>query len=850
MVPSDAVAATRVLLVSSRTDVSDHLQDDPGAGEYDLERRTADFVDVDEAANEFSIVLIDLDTTPDGVSLGKSLRAARREVEFITLAGPERERQAVESLKVGAFDYLLWPPNESADLWSLLARLLKKVAPPEQPEFPRAFGRFRLLRMLGSGGMAEVFLAEVPATKTAPARACVIKAMHPHLASNEEFVRMFMDECRISSSLVHPNIVRVTDFGRHGEIPYLVMEYVHGRNLEELQRSINAPFPPAIACWIVAEVCAGLSHAHTKADKDGAPLGIVHRDVNPPNVLVSEEGRVAITDFGIAKAAHRYYETTSGVLKGKFEYMSPEQAHGQAVDHRADLFSAGLILYELLTATRPFLAATPVDTLFLIQECNPKPPSTHEPRLPDAIDDIVMKMLAREPADRYSSAAELEKVLRDFARRASNPGPRDLAAFARSARRSDRELEVTGDYSRPLHDRPTAPVAAPAGVVPRAAVAQEITAPPERRRPAMPLADADTITPASQPVAQLPREDSITGPRIPIAPPPFARPVAVPRARPGEPTILGPARTTKPNTNTNTDTPRAPQTTGVQELEIELALSILDDHSTTSAKQLSPDTNPAVPQIRDDTDVGPRPKLDESTAVNSDALLPSQPPGALPPRDADGTVIRPMGAPPPAIPAREPEKSTISDGIFPSEVKAAESKRRLVRAAAVLGGILLVGAIAIPVAKSLGGGTKEVKPYGTPIVKASPVKTPERVVETPTPQEIETPQVVIETPRATPTQFALATPRATPTVRVLTATPKPSPKPSVAPKGKGTLSIWVDGWATVEIDGKPAGVNAPFVGLSVPAGKHVLVLQNQWARKQVDVTIVPGKETKLSVELR
>src|SRR6185436_8888651 len=218
-------------------------------------------------------------------------------------------------------------------------------------------GRYELIRRLAVGGMAEIYLARLPGVGLEGfEKLVVIKRILPQHALDPELLRMFLDEARLSATLTHPHVTEVYDFGTDGEAPFFAMEYVLGSNLRELMKAHAAPLPLAQAVGIVAAAAAGLHYAHEKRGPGGEPLHIVHRDVSPSNVLVSYDGAVKVSDFGIAKWTLQRTQTQEGALKGKFAYMSPEQCRGKPLDARSDVFALGTILYELTTGVGPFAA--------------------------------------------------------------------------------------------------------------------------------------------------------------------------------------------------------------------------------------------------------------------------------------------------------------------------------------------------------------------------------------------------------------------------------------------------------------------------------------------------------------
>ncbi|NOK18960.1 protein kinase domain-containing protein [Corallococcus carmarthensis] len=297
------------------------------------------------------------------------------------------------------------------------------------------YGSYQLLKRLATGGMAQIYLARRPGSD-APDKLLVLKRILPHLSENDEFVRMFLDEARIAARLAHPNVVQIYDLGAEGDTFFIAMEYIHGvdaRRLWKRSETAGRPLPVPLVCRILLEACAGLDYAHKKTDATGRPLDIVHRDVSPQNILVTFDGGVKVVDFGIAKAADQATVTRSGVLKGKYSYMSPEQAAGQRVDRRSDVFALGVVLHELLTGGRLFKRPSDMLTLSAVAECHVPVPSQVAPRVPAELDAIVLKALAKEPDARFQHAQELQRALEGWL--ASQPQPcgttADLAAFMR-----------------------------------------------------------------------------------------------------------------------------------------------------------------------------------------------------------------------------------------------------------------------------------------------------------------------------------------------------------------------------------------------------------------------------------
>ncbi len=283
---------------------------------------------------------------------------------------------------------------------------------------PEQFGKYSLLGHLATGGMAEVWLARQLGMQGFE-KIVVIKRARPEL-TDQETTGLFLDEARLVATLEHPNIAQVYEIGSVNGSYFFVMEYVDGADLRRLIETALAKHHPislADALYIITHVCTALHYAHEKHDLEGHPLQIIHRDVSPSNVLISHDGAIKVCDFGIAKAGNRKSETTqSGVLKGKFSYMSPEQCQSKPIDRRSDVFSIGILLYELSTLSKLFRAGSDFALLQQIVESPIPPPSSRVPRYPAELEQIVMKALAKSPADRYPTAQALQLDLEEFAR--------------------------------------------------------------------------------------------------------------------------------------------------------------------------------------------------------------------------------------------------------------------------------------------------------------------------------------------------------------------------------------------------------------------------------------------------
>jgi serine/threonine protein kinase len=303
-----------------------------------------------------------------------------------------------------------WPPPDAA------GRLLRVADAFSTPG--ARIGKYRLVRRLAVGGMAEIFLAMTESIEGFE-KLVVIKRILPQFSGDPGFRRMFLDEARLAATLEHPNVVNVHDIGEWDGSYFFTMEYVHGQSLGRVMRvsaSQGQPVPLEHTLAVMVGTCAGLHHAHDKHGHDGVALGIVHRDVSPPNILITYDGGVKLVDFGIAKASSVTEYTAVGTLKGKIPYMSPEQCRAERLDRRSDIFALGVVLYELTVGRRPFQAEHELGLLNLIASTIAPLPSTVVPGYPPQLERIVMNALAPHPDHRYATARAFQLDLEDFAR--------------------------------------------------------------------------------------------------------------------------------------------------------------------------------------------------------------------------------------------------------------------------------------------------------------------------------------------------------------------------------------------------------------------------------------------------
>ncbi|MBN2804545.1 MAG: serine/threonine protein kinase [Deltaproteobacteria bacterium] len=276
--------------------------------------------------------------------------------------------------------------------------------------------KYQIIRKLDAGGMAEVYEGVAQGIQGFKKK-IAIKRVLPHLVENEKFIAMFLDEARISLHLSHANIVQVFDIGKAGGTYFIVMEYVEGLNLKNILNYLKENkrvLPIEQSIFIAIEMCRGLSYAHSLRNNEGEKLNIVHRDVSPPNVLISKQGEVKIVDFGLAKANSQLEATAPGVVKGKYAYLCPQSATGTPVDLRMDVFGCGIVLYEMLTGKRLFLGKNDLETIENVRAANiPYLPEINSDVTPD-LDSILRKALAKEPENRFQTCDALAESLAGY----------------------------------------------------------------------------------------------------------------------------------------------------------------------------------------------------------------------------------------------------------------------------------------------------------------------------------------------------------------------------------------------------------------------------------------------------
>src|SRR5258706_4969414 len=317
---------------------------------------------------------------------------------------------------------------------------------------PKVIGRYQILDRLAVGGMAELFKATLTGDHGFE-KLVAIKKILPHLAVDKSFVEMFIDEARITAQLDHRHIVQVFELGTDADTPYIAMQYVDGLDVLALLRECaraQIRLPPDIAALIARDVLDALDYAHNALDTSGRPLGIIHRDISPGNVLLSWRGDVKLTDFGISRAAERRHKTEACTLKGKYGYTSPEQVSGGEIDPRADLFSVGILLAEMVMARRLFTSTNDLDILLMVRDARLDRLHKYASEFPVELRVLTVRALQRRPEDRWQSAGQFRDAIDEWIRRTTRVTPRDLANLIGSVINAPTADLQTGGNSAPV----------------------------------------------------------------------------------------------------------------------------------------------------------------------------------------------------------------------------------------------------------------------------------------------------------------------------------------------------------------------------------------------------------------
>lgn len=537
------------------------------------------------------------------------------------------------------------------------------------------FGRYSILGRLAQGGMAEVYLAN----QSGPGgyrKNLVIKRVKPHLASDTDFVAMFVNEARLAAMLNHPNVVQIFDLGQEGEDWYLAMEYLDGRDMLQLGRACRQhkkAVPFDVTARILADACAALDHAHQLADANGNKLNLVHRDMSPENIMVTFSGQVKVLDFGIAKAADNSYRTQAGQIKGKLGYVAPEAIRGKELDGRADVFAVGATLYLFLVGRPAFPGNNPME-IFERTLKAPEPLRAINPRVPEALEAICLRCLHPDRNKRFQSAGEVRDAIEHYLQQKGRPittgqlaqfmqilFPKDKDPLRAKVQRMLAFGDTLPDTSGAMHAAPgpTMPLTPPAP--PQAAPRQ--TPPPSTARPQHAPVSVD-IDPADEPGYD--DNATIAAPPPTLGPPPsMSRPVTPPQGP-------SPARSEHTVIVDDAAPARAKPRFGLR--SVDLTSDISDESGaqppppglSEHTAQVDAGPLPTLESASGDvfTNTGPKSALDpaETQALPSGAAVPSgEAPTLAAPAAAIHAALADMANAAPPAPARRGPAATVSE---------------------------------------------------------------------------------------------------------------------------------------------------------------------------------------------
>jgi tRNA A-37 threonylcarbamoyl transferase component Bud32 len=317
--------------------------------------------------------------------------------------------------------------------WHDRRTLAKALKIKQEIESMQRIGPYCMQRQIAQGGMAELFLAEYE-REDGFRKIVAIKRILPNLAGNVEFIKMFTREARLAALLQHPNIVQIFDYGKIASTYFIAMEYIDGKNFKEILQTLKCGLPVELTIFVISKICKALDYSHNRRDdKTGQPLKIIHRDISPQNMLISYEGEVKISDFGISKARSEPSLTLAGVIKGKLAYLSPEQCLGGPVDQRTDIYALGLVFYEAISGKRVYAFETDVEAIRSIPTMEIEPITNTEVEIPTELNEIVMKCLAKNKEKRYQNASALYEDLENFRKKLKITfNTADLASFMKA----------------------------------------------------------------------------------------------------------------------------------------------------------------------------------------------------------------------------------------------------------------------------------------------------------------------------------------------------------------------------------------------------------------------------------
>jgi TonB family protein len=559
------------------------------------------------------------------------------------------------------------PPASAEGSISISSPVLSDQSQPEEAEDEDGirFGEYVLLEKIATGGMAEVWKARMRGVEGFQ-KTVAIKKILPHMSDNEEFLTMFVDEAKLAAQLSHNNIIHIYELGKQDDSYFIAMEYIDGEDLKSILKRGSETMQPVsteLALFIASKIASALDYAHRRKDFDERALGLVHRDVSPQNVLISYEGDIKLCDFGIAKAASKASHTMAGALKGKLQYMSPEQAWGRTIDKRSDIFALAAVLFELLTGQKLFVGDSELSVLEQVREARVKAPSSVNDEVPAEVDQIVLKALAKEPGDRYQTAGDmardLEQILYTF-----RPAPTSADLAIHMHRLFVEAPPVVP--SMPIPDEMPASVVEPVSTEPVALVPEQ--AEPE---PVAPAPEPEPPTPEPEPVPEPVPVMETTEPeeekKFPIVPVSIAAVVLI--AAIGVGAFLMKGGQAEPTTQT-AQTSAAPVAAPAPPPTDTVDPMLTDTTTTDLVDPEAPATDTALDQALIDQEVqkrieAERARLDaqrqaELKRASDEAAKSQQTPPPAPPEKpaAQESKPAPVETPPPATTTQAPPETT------------------------------------------------------------------------------------------------------------------------------------------------------------------------------------------------
>ncbi len=546
------------------------------------------------------------------------------------------------------------------------------------------FGRYDLLEPIAKGGMAEVFKARAR-DDVGFERIVAVKRILPNLAADEEFVSMFVDEAKIAVQLTHASIAQIFDLGRVDDHYYIALEYIHGRDLRAIttaERARGGAVPINVACFIIMKVAEALDYAHRAAGRDGQPLNVIHRDVSPQNVIVSFDGDVKVIDFGLAKAAGRATQTQAGILKGKLAYLSPEQAQGDRIDWRSDLFALGILLFELLTGQRLFLRDNDLDTVLAVRNGEVPDPRSIAGDISDELAATVLKALNHDRNARFQRGRDLAEALEAYLYSSGEPMTRRKVGeyltelFPEAFMKEEELSEMLGVElieEAPAGVSDAHPPIAEAGLgdstdrmaeEPEAALFDEEES---RTEIFMPSVEDDATGPSPEPAAMgIPTPDTKRS-SVPAEPPGDTSPSSIPPPA-GVPEDLRATVSTSPETQTGVEVPAEPEAPAPSErVTVEARVEDPELVTAVGAEPLTPvNSQIGLPPGRSS-----RPEVDDTDALGETDVDDEEEPRTIDePDGAPGVETVEARVERDTIPAPAPDEKVSSDEMLSSAVQS------------------------------------------------------------------------------------------------------------------------------------------------------------------------------------